>query len=97
MLKCKISFHLFLQQVALGQVVPSCPPTTLESGVRHPRSKQVAPSFSVLTRSELEQHAPGFSGLNGSGTDLDLEPHCGDDPLGATATKFRTGRDVAIT
>ena len=59
--------------------------------------KVSAPSFSMLTRSELDQHAPGFSGLNGSGTDLDLEPHCGDDPLGLTATKFRTVRDVAIT
>ena len=70
------------------------PDETLESGARHPRSKVSAPAFSEPTHSELEQHAPSFTRTNG--TELELEPHYGDDPLGAKGTMFLTRHNVAI-
>ena len=58
--------------------------------------KENAPNLSRPSRSGFGRHAPGFPGLNGTGIELELEPHCGDDLVGAKVTMFRTSRDLTI-
>ena len=55
-----------------------------------------APGLPRLNRSELAEHAPGLTRLSETGTELQFELCCGDDPAGVKPTTFRAGRDFAI-
>ena len=55
-----------------------------------------APGLPGLNPSELAEDAPGLTGLSETGTELQFELCCGDDPAGVKPTTFRAGRDFAI-
>ena len=54
-----------------GQVVRSCPLATFKSGPTSSALRESAPGFLGFTRSEIEHHVSGFSGLDGIGTEFE--------------------------